>query len=205
MKSRNDKLLIVFSKNPVAGRVKTRLASAIGNDEALRIYEQLRELTRQAVVGVAATKVISYADFIPESDLLLTGDTEAWLQQGRDLGERMHNAFVKGFSLGFSRVALIGTDCSEITPFILDLAFQKLDESDVVLGPARDGGFYLSAMKRPFPELFLNRRWSTSSVLNDSQRIIREHARTCDLLPALSDIDTFDDLKASGLWTQESD
>ena len=205
MKSRNDRLLIVFSKNPVAGRVKTRLASAIGDAEALLIYEQLREITRQAVDGIAAAKAISYADFIPAADLLLTGGAEAWLQQGGDLGERMHNAFVKGFSLGFSRVALIGTDCPEITPFILDLAFQKLDESDVVLGPARDGGFYLSAMKRPFPELFLDRRWSHSSVLSDSLRIVRESARSYDLLPALSDIDTFEDLKASGLWAPNLD
>jgi hypothetical protein len=205
MKSRRDRLLIVFSKNPVAGRVKTRLASAIGDAEALRVYEQLRELTREATETVDAAKVVSYADFIPDADLLLTGDTEAWLQQGHELGERMHNAFVKGFSLGFSRVALIGTDCPEISPFILDLAFQKLDECDLVLGPARDGGFYLSALKRPFPELFLNRTWSTSSVLNDSQRIAREHGRTCELLPALSDIDTFDDLKTSGLWTPNRD
>ena len=205
MKSRNDRLLIVFSKNPVAGRVKTRLASAIGDAEALRIYEQLREITRQAAVEVDAAKAISYADFIPAADLLLTGGAEAWLQQGNDLGERMHNAVVKGFSLGFSRVALIGTDCPEITPFILELAFEKLDACDVVLGPARDGGFYLSAMKRPFPELFLDRRWSHSSVLSDSLRIVRESARSCDLLPALSDIDTFDDLKASGLWAPNLD
>ena len=205
MKSRNDQLLIVFSKNPVAGRVKTRLAAAIGDAEALRIYEQLREITQQALDSIDATKVVSYADFIPETDLLLTGGAEAWLQDGGDLGERMHQAFVKGFSLGFSQVALIGTDCPEIAPFILDLAFEKLDACDVVLGPARDGGFYLSAMKRPFPELFLNRTWSHSNVLNDSQRIIREHGRSCDLLPALSDIDTFDDLKASGLWVPERD
>ncbi|MBN1928837.1 MAG: TIGR04282 family arsenosugar biosynthesis glycosyltransferase [Chlorobiaceae bacterium] len=200
MNSRRDKLLIVFSKNPVAGRVKTRLASAIGDAEALRIYEQLRELTGQAAAGIDASVAVAYSDFIPETDLLLTGGAEAWLQQGNDLGERMHRAFVKGFSLGFSRVALIGTDCPEISPFILDLAFRKLDACDLVLGPARDGGFYLSALKRPFPELFLDRTWSTSSVLNDSLRIAREHGKSCELLPALSDIDTFDDLKASGLW-----
>lgn len=74
-----------------------------------------------------------------------------------------------------------------------------------MLGPARDGGFYLSALKRPFPELFLGRTWSTSSVLNDSQRIAREHGKSCELLPALSDIDTFDDLKASDLWTPNRD
>jgi len=201
MKSRNDKLLIVFSKNPVAGWVKTRLAASIGDAEALRIYEQLRELTKQATTGINASKAIAYSDFIPNTDLLLASDTEAWLQQGSDLGERMHRAFVKGFSLGFSRIALIGTDCPELSPFILDLAFTKLETSDVVLGPARDGGFYLVALKRPFPELFLGRIWSTSSVLNDSQRIVREHGKSCDLLPALSDIDTIDDLKASSLWT----
>lgn len=201
MKSRNDKLLIVFSKNPVAGWVKTRLAASIGDAEALRIYEQLRELTKNATAGIDASKAIAYSDFIPNTDLLLAPDTEAWLQQGRDLGERMHRAFVKGFSLGFSRIALIGTDCPELSPFILDLAFTKLETSDVVLGPARDGGFYLVALKRPFPELFLDRTWSTSSVLNDSQRIVREHGKSCDLLPALSDIDTIDDLKASSLWT----
>jgi uncharacterized protein len=205
MNSRTDNLLIVFSKNPVAGRVKTRLASAIGDIEALRIYEQLRKLTWQATATVDASRAIAYSDFIPESDLLLTGGAEAWLQQGGDLGERMHRAFVKGFSLGFSRVALIGTDCPEISPFILDLAFAKLQASDMVLGPARDGGFYLAALKRPFPELLLDRTWSTSSVLNDSLRIAREHGKSCDLLPALSDIDTFDDLKASGLWTPNRD
>jgi len=201
MKSRNDKLLIVFSKNPVAGWVKTRLAASIGDTEALRIYEQLRELTKQATAGTDATKAIAYSDFIPNTDLLLTPDTEAWLQQGSDLGKRMHRAFVQGFSLGFSRIALIGTDCPEITPLILDLAFTKLETSDVVLGPARDGGFYLVGLKQPFPELFLDRTWSTSSVLNDSQRIVSEHGKSCDLLPALSDIDTIDDLKASSLWT----
>lgn len=201
MKSRNDKLLIVFSKNPFAGWVKTRLAASIGNAEALRIYEQLRELTLQATAGINTSKAIAYSDFIPASDLLLDPGTETWLQQGSDLGERMHRAFVKGFSLGFSRVALIGTDCPELSPFILDLAFTKLETSDVVLGPARDGGFYLVTLKRTFPELFLDRTWSTSSVLNDSQRIVREHGKSCDLLPALSDIDTIDDLKASSLWT----
>lgn len=205
MNTRRDNLLIVFSKNPVAGWVKTRLAASIGDDQALRIYEQLRELTKHAIADIEASKAIAYADFIPESDLLLGGGVEAWLQQGDELGERMHRAFVKGFSLGFSRVALIGTDCPEISPFILDLAFQKLDNCDVVLGPARDGGFYLSALKRPFPELFLDRKWSTSSVLNESQRLIREHGKSCELLPALSDIDTFDDLKASRLWTPNHD
>jgi uncharacterized protein len=205
MNARRDRLLIVFSKNPVAGRVKTRLAASIGDTEALRIYEQLRELTERATASVAASKAIAYSDLIPETDLLLTGDAEAWLQQGRDLGERMHRAFVKGFSLGFSRVALIGTDCPDLSAAIVEEAFLALDACDVALGPARDGGFYLAALKRPFPELFLDRTWSTPEVLGNSLRIIREHGKSCALLPELADIDTFDDLKASGLWTPKCD
>jgi rSAM/selenodomain-associated transferase 1 len=205
MNARHEKLLIVFSKNPVAGRVKSRLAVSVGNEKALQIYEQLRELTERATANIAASKVICYSDFIPDTDLLLNANTEAWLQQGTDLGERMHHAFLKGFSLGFSRIALIGTDCPEISPFILDLAFRKLEEHDVVLGPARDGGFYLVALKHPFPQLFLNRTWSTPKVLNDSLRLVNQQQRSCDLLPALSDIDTLDDLKASQLWIPEQD
>ena len=196
----SDRLLIIFSKNPVAGRVKTRLASSIGDPEALRVYETLRGLTEKATSAADAEKAIFYSDFIPETDLFLTGNVTAHLQDGGDLGKRMHRAFLKGFELGFHRVVLIGTDCPELSTFLIDRAFQCLTEDDMVMGPARDGGFYLVGLTRPFPELFLDRTWSTPEVLNDSLRIAREHHSGCTLLPALSDIDTIDDLLNSGLW-----
>ncbi|NTW51722.1 MAG: glycosyltransferase [Chlorobiaceae bacterium] len=196
----SDRLLIIFSKNPVAGKVKTRLAASIGNQEALLVYETLRAITERVASLADAEKAIFYSDFIPETDLLLTGNAEAYIQEGNDLGERMHRAFLKGFGLGARHIVLIGTDCPELSTVLINSAFECLRIDDVVMGPARDGGFYLVGLKLPFPGLFLDRTWSTPDVLNDSLHIIRNHQASYSLLPALSDIDTIDDLINSGLW-----
>jgi rSAM/selenodomain-associated transferase 1 len=205
MNRRSERLLIIFSKNPVAGRVKTRLAAAIGPEEALKVYEALRGITDRATKDVDAQRALFYSDFIPESDLFLDSGTLAFIQEGDDLGDRMHRAFLKGFSLGYNRIVLIGTDCPELTPFIVDLSYRKLETTDVVLGPARDGGFYLIGLKRPFPEIFLGRRWGTPRVLNDTLSLVNAGGAEHSLLPALSDIDTIEDLKASHLWVPEQD
>jgi hypothetical protein len=203
MTARDERLLIVFSKNPVAGRVKTRLAASIGDRQALDVYDALRAVTGQVTSEADCTRAVFYSDFIPGKDLLLTGGSVGYLQDGDDLGERMHHAFTEGFRLGFQHVALIGTDCPDLSAFLIDLAFEALDGHDAVIGPARDGGFYLVGLNRPMPELFLGRQWSTPEVLRDSLRILREHHLDCAILPALSDIDTIDDLRESGLWRQD--
>lgn len=197
---RAERLLIVFSKNPVQGRVKTRLAASIGDREALDVYETLRQITERETAEAECARSVFYSDFIPENDLFLTSGTRAFLQRGADLGERMHRAFVEGFALGFRHVALIGTDCPELGAFLIDRAFDALEECDAVFGPARDGGFYLVGLKRPEPAIFLGRKWSTPQVLQDSLRIVRDLGMEHTLLPALSDIDTVDDLMESGLW-----
>ena len=197
---RHERLLIVFSKNPVAGLVKTRLAASIGAAEALLVYEELRMITEKVTAAADCTRTVFYSDYIPEEDLFLNGSTDAHLQDGADLGERIHRAFLKGFGLGFRQVVLIGTDCPELSSFLVDSAFDALDGHDAVIGPARDGGFYLVGLNRPLPELFLGRKWSTPEVLRESLRIIRERKMELAILPALSDIDTVDDLMESGLW-----
>ncbi len=200
MTGKKNRLLIVFSKNPVAGQVKTRLAASIGEREALEVYETLRGITLVAAAGADCTKAIFYSDFIPENDLLLTGGQESFLQEGKELGERMHRAFLKGFSLGFDHIALIGTDCPGLSSFLIDRAFVELEMQDAVIGPARDGGFYLIGLNKPMPELFLDRKWSTSLVLNESLRILGRQGAEYALLPALTDIDTIENLRESGLW-----
>jgi uncharacterized protein len=192
------RVLAVFSKNPVEGKVKTRLASAIGNTRALEIYEALRRLTAAAASSVQARQVIWYSDFIPQTDSMLGAGTEARLQQGRDLGERMHNAFLDAFSSGFRQVVLIGTDCPGIRAEILEQAFSLLESNDAVLGPAMDGGFYLIGLKKPAPELFLKRAWSTSTVLEETVRKLEAAGSSFRLLPVLRDIDTLEDLQLSG-------
>jgi len=190
-----SRLLLIFSKNPEAGKVKTRLARSIGNEKALEIYEALRLITAEAVSTVRAKRVVCYSDFIPDSDLFLSPGTEVWLQHGNNLGERMHNAICEGFSSGGRQVVLVGTDCPGISGTIIEQAFSLLESNDAVLGPARDGGFFLIGLKRSSPELFLNRTWSTSSVLEETIRRLDNAGNSYSLLPELQDIDTFEDLQ----------
>jgi rSAM/selenodomain-associated transferase 1 len=197
-----EKLLIIFTRNPISGMVKTRLAAAIGDEKALEIYESLRNHTAAVTEKVKAKRTIYFSSFIPSSDLLLTGQTTARLQQGADLGERMHQALSSGFKTGAHRVVLIGTDCHELKPEIIEEAFSALEHSDTVIGPAKDGGFYLIGMKKAIPELFLEREWSNPDVLQESIDILLRLNISFKQLRELSDIDTLEDLKQSGLWTE---
>ncbi|WP_076792787.1 TIGR04282 family arsenosugar biosynthesis glycosyltransferase [Chlorobium sp. KB01] len=195
-----NKLLIIFSRNPVAGKVKTRLSAAIGDEKALEIYESLRSQTARVTMPVNAKKEIWFSNFIPAEDLLLTKETTARLQQGKDLGERMHHALSSGFKTGARRIVLIGTDCHEMSAEIIEEAFSALEHSETVIGPARDGGFYLIGMKKAIPELFLEREWSIPDVLQESVDILLRLNISFKQLRELSDIDTLEDLKNSSLW-----
>ncbi len=200
----NDgRLLVIFTKNPEAGRVKTRLAHAVGDKKALEIYETLREHTALVTAKIEAERQVYYSRFIPSSDLFLTNKFIAKLQVGEDLGMRMLHAIRTGFETGFSHIVLIGTDCYELSSEILNEAFNALERSDAVVGPAIDGGFYLIGLSGPVPELFLNRQWSTPEVCMETIEILQRFAIPYELLAPLSDIDTVDDLKKSALWQRE--
>ena len=197
----NESLLIIFTKNPVSGLVKTRLASSIGYEKALEIYEKLRRHTACIAENVAVKRTACYSHFLPAADIFLSEHFNAQLQVGEDLGERMLHAISRGFDEGFRHIVLIGTDCYELSTSILDSAFLALEHSDAVVGPAIDGGFYLIGLNKPIPELFLKREWSTKEVLSGTIEVLQRLSVSYELLPELSDIDTFDDLKKSGLWT----
>jgi len=195
-----SRLLIIFTKNPVKGEVKTRLAGSIGEQKALEVYETLREHTARVTEGVEAVRMIYYSRFIPSSDHFLTEKFLPRLQKGDDLGERMFHAMEEGVEAGFAHIVLIGTDCDELSREILDEAFSALERYDAVIGPASDGGFYLIGLKRVLPELFLDRQWSTPEVFGETTTILHRFAIEYERLPELSDIDTFEDLKKSSLW-----
>ena len=199
----NGRLLIIFTKNPEAGLVKTRLALSVGDEKALEVYEVLRKHTALVTANVNAERMVYYSRFIPPSDLFLTSKFALKLQEGEDLGARMLHAISTGFATGFRHIVLIGTDCYELSSEILNEAFNALERTDAVVGPAIDGGFYLIGLNRPVPELFLNRQGSTPRVCNETIEILRRFAIPCELLSALSDIDTFEDLKKSALWPRE--
>jgi hypothetical protein len=201
----NEKsMLIIFTKNPEPGLVKTRLASSIGDEKALAVYEILRRHTACISEKAAVQRIAYYSHFLPATDIFVTEKFNAQLQVGEDLGERMMHAMQRGFEAEFHHVVLIGTDCYELSTAVLDAAFAALEHADAVVGPASDGGFYLIGLNMLIPELFLGRHWSTKEVFSETIELLQHLSISYELLPELSDIDTFDDLKKSGLWTTEA-
>ena len=190
----NDFLLIIFVKNPVKGRVKTRLAITIGDDKALEIYKKMLVYTLKISKELDCKKAVFYSDKIDEHDMWHKAGFDQFVQRGNDLGERMHNAFRYAFSQNFSRVVIIGSDCLELEKEMMEKAFQALMDNDVVLGPAKDGGYYLIGMKKLYPALFQNKQWSTSQVFQNTMKDIGRLKIRTKLLPVLSDIDEEKDL-----------
>lgn len=188
-----DRHLIIFIKNPVLGKVKTRLAAGIGDEKALEIYRQLLEITRKAALKVDCTRHVFYSDEI-ENDEWDNDKFNKFVQEGSALGERMKNAFEQAFALGATEALIIGSDCPQLTPEIINDAFYLLNENDLCVGPAKDGGYYLLGMKELHPYLFKNKEWSTDSVLEDTIVDLMEHRLSYGRLPQLSDVDTIYDL-----------
>ena len=107
----------------------------------------------------------------------------------------MLHAFDTLFQQGYQKIIIIGTDCFELSSFILLDAFTALDEKEVVIGPSEDGGYYLLGMRQFFPFLFEEKAWSTDSVYSSTvQQLVIQNIRY-EILPILNDIDTEDDWK----------
>lgn len=185
--------LIIFVKNLIPGHVKTRLATTLGNDAAMNIYQQLLKVVHDNIQGADVDKVVFYSDFI-ENDIWQNSIFQKEVQKGKNLGERMNNAFESLFLAGYEKVVIIGTDCPALDESIIHTAFAKMSDSDVVIGPATDGGYYLLGMKKLHPFLFQNVEWSTSSVLTQTIDLCKINELTYFLLNELSDIDEEKDL-----------
>lgn len=182
--------LLIFVRNPVQGKVKTRLASTMGAEKALQVYHLLLEKTHRAALGCKAERWLFYSDFVPESDNWAPDFFCKKIQHGDSLGERMERAFQEAFYAGASKVVIIGSDCPELDSDILDTAFTTLDYADVVLGPVPDGGYYLLGMKTFLPSLFRDIEWSTSSVLEKTLDRAKAAGQSVAMLPQRYDIDT---------------
>jgi rSAM/selenodomain-associated transferase 1 len=184
-------VVLVFQKNAIVGKVKTRLAAGMGELRALEIYGHLIQLTYSALEDVPVSIWTYFSDFIPE---VVTAPIEkSFVQEGQDLGERMAHAFARSFEAGMDKVVLIGTDCPTLLSQHLNEAFEALNKSDLVLGPATDGGYYLIGMTRRSDYLFEGITWSTSQVLSATVNVASQHGLTTTLLQELDDIDTQED------------
>jgi len=188
-----EALLIIFTRNPEPGKVKTRLAKDVGDITAFKIYNFLLEHTISVTRNLAVSKEVYYSEAIAENDIWETEIFTKKLQQGEGLGKRMKNAFEEGFKNGYQNIIIIGSDLYDLQQEDLEKAFQLLQEKDAVIGPATDGGYYLLGMNQLFPEVFEDKEWGTSSVLEDTLKDLK--GKNIALLEARNDVDYYSDIK----------
>lgn len=190
-----QKALIIFVRNPVLGKVKTRLAKDAGDENALAIYKELLQRTKEVVLDSGVDCFVFYADYLNKDDLWQPNNFRKQLQISGDLGARMQKAFEHVFSEGYKNVCIIGSDCAELSSAILEQAFTELTQQDVVVGPSLDGGYYLLGMKEVYAKLFSAKKWSTETVFSSTLEDIKTLNLSYSLLPKLSDIDYLEDWK----------
>ena len=186
--------LIIFIKNPELGHVKTRLAASVGDEKALAVYQRLLKITRDQTQLAPCIRHLCYSNHVDENDDWDREYFHKHVQSDGDLGARMLGALQGAFNREAKKVVIIGSDCPEITTEIISDAFASLDKYDVVVGPAKDGGYYLIGMTCPLPMLFKNKKWSTDSVFSDTVLDLTKMGLTHYRLKELSDLDTVSDL-----------
>jgi uncharacterized protein len=193
--------ILIFIRYPVPGQAKTRLTPALGAEGAARLHRRMAE----HVVAEARNVQAAEKNGVTVTICYTGGrrrDFHAWLgtdlaftpQVAGDLGDRMHAAFAQAFDEGAERVLAIGVDIPALSRRILCRAFNELSGSDVVIGPAMDGGYYLIGMKKLHAESFSDIDWGTSRVLAQTRDALSGLRISVDALPALADIDRPEDL-----------
>jgi len=196
--------LIIFTRYPEPGKTKTRLIPLLGPDGAAELQRQMTEHILARVKELQGNRPV----FV---EVRYEGGNEGlvrkWLgpdmplcpQGSGNLGERMVRAFREIFQAGMNKVVLVGTDIPRIKVHILLKAFENLRYADVVLGPARDGGYYLIALRRATPQLFVDVPWGTEKVLERTRQIADGLGLSTVFLETLDDVDRPEDLR---LWEE---
>jgi|GEM_PF-46035 len=199
-----DKVLIFFVKSPTLCPVKTRLAKAIGTEQAKLLYlaflKDLWEMISQngPERGWDVRVYIYPQAAVEEMAAFFAGHASFHPQEGKDLGERMSNAFLASFAAGYRRALLIGSDTPDLTAATIELGFTALKKKGATVGPTYDGGYYLIGFKkRSFsPHFFAGIPWSTAEVLKITLERFRERGISPFILPHFNDIDTIEDILA---------
>jgi uncharacterized protein len=193
-----ENCIILFIKYPEKGKVKSRLAKDLDDDMVLLLYQNfVLDLLDTIRKGRHPFKIYFYP---PDAK----GKIAEWLgkdytyksQNGRDLGERMKNAFLESFAEGYSKVFIVGSDIPDITYDMLDEAF-AFDDYQAVIGPAYDGGYYLIGFRNNtlLPAIFDAMQWGTENVFEKTMEIFRKNNYNVRLLAKRQDVDNLDDLR----------
>lgn len=193
--------IVIFVRSPDKGRVKTRLTSVLHEDTVVELYRCfVLDLLGTLSHGNFGLRICFYpaeagsklADWLGEEYVCIA-------QQGKDLGERMENAFHAAFAEGFRKVLIIGSDSPDLPGELFEEAINALASKDAVIGPAIDGGYYLIGFNsdRFLTEVFFRSiDWGTSTVFQQTMGVLSRHGYDVHVLPQWRDIDTYDDLIA---------
>jgi len=197
-----EPLIQIFCKTPVLGEVKTRLIPKIGEQAALDLYVEmfgrlLSALNRPAFcleLWITPSADHTFFDEYPVA---------RFQQSGGDLGVRMSNALKDGLER-HEKVILVGTDLPLIDASYIDLAIDCLNEKEVVLGPAEDGGYGLIGAREKLPDVFSDVDWGTDKVLSQSCVQLNRQKITYGMLPPIWDVDRPADLSRYSAWLNET-
>ena len=207
-----ENVVIIFLKYPEPGKVKTRLAKDIGNEKACAIYKLLAE---KVIKNVLTKDLVTYTVHFFFTPADRENEIKDWLksildnsqtigtkyspQEGNTLGDRMSNAFKQTLQReGCKRCIIIGTDCPEIDATTIESVFEILKGKDIVIGPCKDGGYYLLGTSRFVPDLFVDIDWSTDRVFKQTMKKVQKNNLFCNILKILTDIDTQEDFYRYG-------
>jgi uncharacterized protein len=189
--------LLVFVKYPIEGKVKTRLASGIGSHWAKEVYSIIASNIVNETLKIKNVNLFCFYSGEDEAKIKnwVGNDFIYYPQTGLGLGEKMENAFKKVFEMGNEKIIIIGTDIPNLNSGIIEHAITKLHNSDFVIGPSNDGGYYLLGMKKFSPFVFRNIEYSTDRVFENTIKKIKESGLSYSVTGTLQDIDTENDLK----------
>jgi len=192
--------LIIFAREPLPGKVKSRLAASIGDSAAAVIYETmlLDVLTAARKLDNIETVVFWACEEASLPYLAEKYRCSSRLQIQGDLGVRMLTAFEDMFATGCNVCCIIGSDAPDLPLSYIEEAYRllKIEQIDTVFGPSVDGGYYLLGMKETWRQLFVDIPWSSAAILELSLTAARDSGLTTALLPEWQDIDTVEDLHA---------
>lgn len=196
------RLIQVFFKAPVEGKVKTRLIPKVGPSNSVVIHTRLCEEVIRCVAGYADKRENVAVQFWVDLDInhpfvqenAARYGVDVFQQQGRDLGERMQFAMANGLAMA-DQIVIVGGDCFSLCEQYLAQAFEMLEDKDVVFGPADDGGYILVGSHGLEQGFFSGVQWGESTVLASSVDCVRQSGKTYGLLEERWDIDTWEDIQ----------
>lgn len=191
----NPRALVIMAKSPQGANVKTRLRGSLSEAERTELYRRLLEGAVSRLRDVPGVDALIACDPPGSEGYFRAFGLPVFPQSGGDIGRRMHEAVKEALTRGYRQAVLVGVDIPGLDAEVVLGAFSLLEESDVVFGPARDGGYYLVGLKSPAGGLFEGVRWSSENTLRDSLDRARSLGLAASLARTLSDLDTPEDLK----------